>query len=130
MSSNILYFLADCAVANFYGTVPFYRNPPAYGFDFKMDTFRYMVNCSFARIMYLKKINIELKDIELEDVADIAHCGWKLSYDNWRNKMPESHRAFMDTRDIQYCKLPQQTKQFYEIIAQTMINYVYNENFL
>ena len=125
MSNNILYFLADCAVADFYGTRPFYRNPPNYGYDFKMDAFRYSVNCCFARVMYLKKMNCELEDIDLDDVADVAHCGWRMSFMHWRDKLPESHRAFMDTRNIKYHELPQEAKPRYRLIARAILDYVY-----
>ena len=125
MTNNVLYFLADCAIADFYGTVPFYRNPPNYGYNFKMDAFRYSVNCCFARAMYLKEINIELKEIELDEVAESAHYGWRISFTHWRSKLPESHRAFMDTRDVKYHELPQEAKPRYRIIAQTILDYIY-----
>lgn len=125
MSKNILYFLTDCAVADFYGTKPFYRNPPNYGYNFKMDAFRYSVNCCFARVMYLKKIKFKLEDIDLDDVANVAHCGWRMSFTHWRDKLPESHRAFMDTRNIKYDELPQEAKPRYRIIARAILDYVY-----
>ena len=75
--------------------------------------------------MYLKKMNCELEDIDLDDVADVAHCGWRMSFMHWRDKLPESHRAFMDTRNIKYHELPQEAKPRYRIIARAILDYVY-----
>jgi len=70
-------------------------------------------------------MDIEFKAIDLDELAEVAHNGWRISFMHWRSKLPASHRAFMETRDIKYHELPQEAKPFYRIIARTILDYVY-----